>query len=46
MDALQAELESREDGRKHFVATYRRTALAVAEEMTGGLFRDPDWVER
>ena len=46
MDALQAELEARGDARKHFVATYRRTTLAVAEEMTGGLFRDPGWVER
>ena len=46
MDALQAELEARDDARKHFVATYRRTTLAVAEEMTDGLFRDPEWVER
>jgi len=46
MNALQDELDRRDDTRRHFVATYRRTTLAVAEEIKAGSFRDPEWVER
>jgi Family of unknown function (DUF5995) len=46
MDGLQSELDARGDARRHFVATYRRTTLAVGEEIAGSGFRDPDWVER
>ncbi len=46
MDTLLAPLEQRGDPMRFFLGTYRRTTVAVAEEMRRGLFIDPVWVER
>lgn len=46
MSSLLEELESAGDPRRFFLATYRRTTLAVADRIDGGGFLDPDWVER
>jgi Family of unknown function (DUF5995) len=46
MDKLLTELAGSKDGREPFVATYRRTTIAVGEELAAGAFLDADWVER
>jgi hypothetical protein len=50
MDERLARLASAEhDGRaaqRDFLATYRRTTLAVGRALEGACFEDPDWVER
>jgi hypothetical protein len=46
MNELQDELDARGDNRRHFVATYRRMTLAIADEINAGRFRDPQWLER
>ena len=46
MDALLAPLEESGDANRHFLATYRRTTIAVDEEVRRGGFRDSEWVER
>jgi len=46
MDGLLAGLEAREDPARYFLATYRRTTVAVKEELERGGFADQDWVER
>lgn len=46
MAALLRPLEERNDPLRHFLATYRRTTVAVDEEILGGGFRDGAWVER
>ena len=46
MDALLAPLEESGDANRHFLATYRRTTIAVAEDLHRGGFEDGEWVER
>ncbi len=46
MDALLAPLEESSDANRHFLATYRRTTIAVAEDIHRGGFQDGEWVER
>jgi hypothetical protein len=46
MDALLAPLEAAKDERRHFLATYRRTTIAVGAELERGAFLDAEWVER
>ena len=46
MDGLLAGLEERRDPARFFLATYRRTTVAVQEELARGGFADRDWVER
>ena len=46
MDALLEPMERAEDNRRHFLSTYRRTTVAVGEEIAAGGFLDPEWVER
>ena len=46
MDELLAPLEEKHDARRHFLAAYRRTTVAVHEELQRGGFVDPAWVER
>lgn len=46
MDTLLAPLEAARDPRRHFLATYRRTTLAVDAEIRRGAFVDGPWVER
>lgn len=46
MDAMEADLERRGDARRYFHATYRRTTVAVAEEISRGGFEDNPWLER
>lgn len=46
MDALLEPLETTGDQRRHFLATYRRTTVAVDEEIRRGGFLDGPWVER
>ena len=46
MDARLAPLEAADDPRRFFLATYRRTTIAVHEALLTGRFVDPDWVER
>jgi hypothetical protein len=46
MDELLAPLEAAADNRRFFLATYRRTTVAVAAEIDGGGFEDSAWVER
>ncbi|MCA1690987.1 MAG: DUF5995 family protein [Actinobacteria bacterium] len=45
MDRLLAPLEAEKDERRHFLATYRRTTIAVGEEVERGGFLDGAWVE-
>jgi hypothetical protein len=46
MAALLAPLEAEDDPRRYFLATYRRTTLAVQKALRTEHFVDPDWVER
>ena len=46
MEGLLAPLEADGDPARYFLATYLRTTRAVAGELAGGGFRDPEWVER
>jgi len=46
MDGLLAGLEERRDPARFFLATYRRTTVAVKEELERGRFADREWVER
>jgi hypothetical protein len=46
MTATLGPLEAAGDQRRFFHATYLRTTVAVAEEITRGRFADPGWVER
>jgi len=46
MAALLEPLQAADDQRQYFHATYQRTTVAVAEELTRGSFADADWVER
>ena len=46
MEGLLAPLEAAGDPARFFLATYLRTTRAVADELAGGGFRDPAWVER
>ncbi len=46
MDALLGPLEERADPNRFFLATYRRTTIAVAEDIRSGGFQDGEWVER
>ncbi len=46
MDGLLAGLEARQDPAWYFLATYRRTTVAVKEELERGGFADREWVER
>jgi hypothetical protein len=46
MTALLDELTADDDPRRFFLATYRRTTVAVAERLERGDFDDPAWVER
>jgi len=45
MDTLLAPLEERKDPIRFFLATYRRTTLAVRETIARRGFTDNDWVE-
>jgi hypothetical protein len=46
MAEMEADLVRRDDARRFFHATYRRTTMAVAEEIGRGGFEDDDWLER
>lgn len=46
MRALLAPLEETLDERRHFLATYLRTTVAVHQDLQGGGFVDTGWVER
>ncbi|WP_229673987.1 DUF5995 family protein [Nakamurella endophytica] len=46
MDRELADLEATGDPLRHFLATYRRTTVAVSRAVAQGTFEDPDWVER
>jgi hypothetical protein len=46
MDSLLGPLEQAGDPLRFFLATYRRTTLAVADEIRAGGFTDGEWVER
>jgi hypothetical protein len=46
MTALLAPLEAAGDQRRYFHATYLRTTVAVAQEISRGGFADAAWVER
>jgi hypothetical protein len=46
MTALLAPLEAAGDKRQYFHATYLRTTIAVAGEISRGGFADGEWVER
>lgn len=46
MRALLAPLEAERDERRHFLATYMRTTVAVHHDLQGGGFLDTAWVER
>jgi hypothetical protein len=53
VDAVVATMQSRQDALtaeqeplREFLATYRRTTLAVGKAVDGGLFEDAGWVER
>src|SRR5207237_5107639 len=46
MAAMLEPLQAAGDRRRYFHATYRRTTIAVAEEIRRGGFADPGWVER
>jgi hypothetical protein len=46
MGALLAPMEAGDEPRRHFLATYRRTTVAVHEALIAGGFLDAAWVER
>ena len=46
MAALLAPMEESGDPRGYFLATYRRTTVAVHKALLDGYFLDPAWVER
>jgi hypothetical protein len=46
MDSLAAALRDDLAAQRHFLATYRRTTVAVGEQVDTGGFEDPAWVER
>ena len=46
MSDMEVDLVRREDPRRYFHATYRRTTKAVAEEIARGGFEDNSWLER
>ncbi|HEY7628067.1 MAG TPA: DUF5995 family protein [Ilumatobacteraceae bacterium] len=46
MTALLAPMEDSDDPRRHFLATYRRTTIAVHKALLDGHFLDATWVER
>lgn len=46
MGALLAPIEESDDPRRHFLATYRRTTVAVHKALLDGHFLDAEWVER
>jgi hypothetical protein len=46
MRALLAPMEASDDPRRHFLATYRRTTIAVHEALQADGFVDAPWVER
>lgn len=46
MGDLLAPLEASGDERRHFLATYRRTTIAVHDDLSKGGFLDAAWVER
>jgi len=46
MAALLEPMEAARDRRRYFHATYLRTTIAVAGEITRGRFADAEWVER
>jgi hypothetical protein len=46
MGEMEADLVRRNDGRRFFHATYRRTTKAVADEIARGGFEDNAWLER
>jgi len=46
MQALLSPLEEQQDDRRHFLATYLRTTVAVHEDLRRGGFLDAAWVER
>lgn len=46
MQALLMPLEQSGDPLRHFLATYLRTTYAVRDQVAGGGFDDPSWVER
>jgi hypothetical protein len=46
MDALLGPIEVAGDARRFFLATYRRTTIAVDENVQAGFFLDGAWLER
>ena len=46
MGTLLEPMEDSGDPRRHFLATYRRTTIAVHKALLAGHFVDADWVER
>jgi hypothetical protein len=46
MAALLAPMDAAGDPRRHFLATYRRTTIAVHEALQSGRFEDVAWVVR
>ena len=46
MQALLGPLQTADDPRQYFHATYLRTTIAVAEAIKSGGFTDPGWTER
>jgi hypothetical protein len=46
MGALLAPMQDSDDPRRHFLATYRRTTVAVHKALLDGQFLDAAWVER
>ncbi len=46
MDALLDPMVEARDENRYFLATYRRTTIAIKEEVERGGFQDPEWVER
>jgi hypothetical protein len=46
MDALLETMPSDLDTQRTFLATYRRTTIAVGEQVEQGRFEDPAWVDR
>ena len=46
MTSLLTPMEETDDPRRHFLATYRRTTIAVHKALLAGHFLDAAWVER
>jgi hypothetical protein len=49
VEQMRARLDAltpRQEGLRDFLGTYLRTTLAVGKAVDGGLFEDPEWVER